>query len=763
MAKINILSSSVYNRIAAGEVVDRPYSVVKELVENAIDADATEIEIYVEEGGKGLVRVVDNGTGIARDDLHSAFLPHATSKIARAEDLESILTLGFRGEAVASIASVSKMTILSKTAEGKCYALTSCGGEIGEIEERSEAFAHGSDVSVSELFFNAPVRLKFLKSDRAEEADITTFVARFILARPEIAFSYYVNGKSVLRSYGEGEEAAFACVYGAATLQKCYRIDADKHGVKIRGYIGNQNFTKSTRSYQTVFLNGRYVSNQTISAAVTGAYANYLMKRQYPFYVLHVEVPPEIVDVNVHPNKADVRFSDNKVVYGCIYRVISDVLDGNASALDYVVQTKENGVAANVADGRGESSERGENTVFAERKVAADVLSYEEARKAMREMSETPKKQEAYTEELPFDVPPERREERTQTSVQERLFEREETSDGRGLVRKAQNESGVAEEVGCEERREEANNANEVNKRESSLWDMFSDLRHGETKMHVNANAETGVSSAGNVGERNADVGESASASVNDCEVAKAEADEKEVVCEYAAERIERKPKEEENDFFAENRRLLLERDAQLKAKQQSVDVRAFVYKGKLFNTYLLYEHGDEVYIIDQHAAHERLIFNKLKEKTANRSAACQRTLVPYQMTLNAFESAFLRENLERIREMGFEIDEAEEGCFSVSGVPSDLTGMDVKAFFDDVLSGADGYRAIRLEELLRDKLASAACKAAVKGGDDLSQAEIDELFRLIDGNLGLRCPHGRPVVARMTRYELEKMFKRVV
>ena len=242
MAKINILPAKVYNRIAAGEVVDRPYSVVKELVENAIDAGATEIEVHVEQGGKQLIRVVDNGCGIERADLQSAFMPHATSKIAKAEDLENILTLGFRGEAVASIASVSKMTITSKVKGEKCYALTSNGGELGNI---TEAVGYdGTEVRVEMLFFNAPVRLKFLKSDKAEEADITTFVSRFILSRPDIAFTYYANGKKVLQSFGGGDEEALVCVYGAATRAQCIEINALKHGVRIRGFIGNQNFSK---------------------------------------------------------------------------------------------------------------------------------------------------------------------------------------------------------------------------------------------------------------------------------------------------------------------------------------------------------------------------------------------------------------------------------------------------------------------------------------------------------------------------------------
>ena len=284
MSKINILSPAVFNRIAAGEVVERPYSVVKELVENAIDAGATEIQIYIEKGGKQLIRVVDNGCGIERDDLHAAYLPHATSKISKADDLFAITTLGFRGEAVASIASVSKMNIISKTENGKCYSLRCDGGEMGEIRENATT-QRGTEVCVEMLFYNTPVRLDFLKNDKSEEADITGFVSRFILCRSDIAFTYYVNDKKVLQSFGEGDEDAFRCVYGQATMRECLKINAEKHGIRIRGYIGNQNFFKGNKTYQNVFINGRYVLNNTITSAIMGAYRDYLMKRQYPFCV----------------------------------------------------------------------------------------------------------------------------------------------------------------------------------------------------------------------------------------------------------------------------------------------------------------------------------------------------------------------------------------------------------------------------------------------------------------------------------------------
>ena len=681
MAKINILPSKVYNRIAAGEVVERPCSVVKELVENAIDAGATEIEIHIEKGGKQLIRVIDNGCGIERDDLHSAFLPHATSKIAKAEDLENILTLGFRGEAVASIASVSKMTITSKTKDGKCYRLSSDGGEIGQITE--VAGENGTDVAVEMLFFNAPVRLNFLKTDKHEETEITNFVSRFILNRQDIAFTYYADGKKVLQSFGGGEEEAVVSVYGAAILSECYKIDAEKHGIRIRGYIGNQNFSKPNKSYQSLFLNGRYILNATVSAAISNAYSSYLMKRQYPFYVLHIDVPTEIVDVNVHPNKADVRFADNQIIYGCIYSVISSILDGQTKALDYIVRDKTEPIT--------ETPVKTERIVDPPKKKTSfgfATLTYEEAQKEIEACAPafTAKKQGAI--ELPF--------EDVKKEPRKGFIPAEQIADYRFPTPQE-----VAEQ---KERKPQKKDAERLHKQ---FPDLFFE-RHALELKDPSKEKETA-----------------------------------------------------EEDAFAQNKRYLEELER--KSKQNKIDVSNCVYAGKLFNTYLMYERGDEVYIIDQHAAHERLIFNRLKEQMQNRAVARQPMLLPYTLTLNAFESAFLRERLQEIREIGFDIEANGETAFSITAIPVDLQSIDLGVFFNEILGDISGYRAIKLVDILKDKLATAACKAAVKGGMDLTREEIDALFALMDGDMGLKCPHGRPVVVKLTRTELEKMFKRIV
>ena len=270
--KINVLPPAVYNKIAAGEVVDRPYSVVKELVENAIDAGATEIRVEIEGGGKRLIRVTDNGSGMGKDDLPLAYSSHATSKLYSADDLFSIRTLGFRGEAIASVAAVSRMEIVSRTREGDAYSLACEGGALGEV--RPAAGAKGTVVTVEDLFYNVPARLKFLKSDAQEEADIGGVMARFLLSRPQISFEYIAGGKVKYRSFGDGLQAALAAVYGAETIGNCIEIDAEKHGIRLRGFLGSRNFYKANRTYQSLFVNGRYVVNQTVGAAVTNAYAS---------------------------------------------------------------------------------------------------------------------------------------------------------------------------------------------------------------------------------------------------------------------------------------------------------------------------------------------------------------------------------------------------------------------------------------------------------------------------------------------------------
>ena len=632
---INLLTADVYNKIAAGEVVDRPYSVVKELVENAVDAGATEISVEIEGGGKKRIRVTDNGSGMEKSDLPLAYASHATSKLKVADDLFAIRTLGFRGEAIASVAAVSKMEIVSRTAEGEAYSLRSEGGVLGEV--LPAAGAKGTVVTVDDLFFNVPARLKFLKSDAQEEGDIAGVMARFLLSHPEISFTYLANGKIKYRSFGDGLPAALAAVYGAGILNDCIEIDAEKHGIRIHGFLGNRNFFKPNRTWQSLFVNGRYVVNQTVGAAVTNAYASYLMKRQYPFYVLFLDVPPEVVDVNVHPNKADVRFADNQIIYGCVYSVVSAVLDGNSRALEYLVNQLQPAAAEVQEEVKPAPAPvfTAMPTPSAPPQQQQQTMSYEAAKKEVKFDDTIPKGNEPRF----FDEPPVQMEVRSPAS-------------------------------------------------EAPL---------------------------GNAPE----------------------------------------------DAFAENQRFL--REQAVKAKQERVEPDTLTYKGELFRTYLIYEAGDCAYLIDQHAAHERILYDRLREKWENRSVVSQSMLAPFLLTVNGQEFAFLERNFPVLREIGFEIDAFGDDAVKVSAVPVELMGIDLNKFFGEVLASIETLRAIKLVDILKDKLATAACKAAVKGGELLSEQEARSLIRETGGDLGLKCPHGRPAVVKVRKSELEKLFKRIV
>ena len=672
---IRLLAPNVYNKIAAGEVVDRPYSVVKELVENAIDAGATEIIVEIEKGGKKRVRVTDNGSGISKEDLPLAYSSHATSKLETAEDLFHILTLGFRGEAIASVASVSHMEIVSRTAGNDAYALSCSGGVLGEV--RPAAGANGTVVTVDDLFYNVPARLKFLKSDTAEEGDIGGVMARFLLSRPEISFTYLNDGKLKYRSFGDGLSAALVAVYGAETLKNCTEIRAEKHGIRLYAFLGNRNFYKANRTYQSLFVNGRYVVNQTVGAAVTNAYASYLMKRQYPFYVLFLEVPPEVVDVNVHPNKADVRFADNQIIYGCVYSIVSAVLDGNSKALEYIVSSPKLGETA------------AQDTLF----EGDSALPQEQTEGKSSEKHE------------PFSTLP------TANAADQPMRDSSSRRND-GVV-----QTGAPSMSYAQAKKELAFDVSIPKGDEPQFLDRE------KVVLEVRQPAMPSLASSSMEGAS-----------------------------------VSAKPQE---DVFAENQRFLREQTA--KMRQDRVDPASLEYKGELFRTYLIYQAGDVAYFIDQHAAHERILYDRLKEAWETRSVASQPMLIPFVLTLNGQEFSFLEKNFSVLREIGFEIEEFGDTSVRISAVPADLMEIDLNAFFHDVLSSMESLRAIRLVDLLKDKLATAACKAAVKGGESLSLQEVRALIEQMDGDTGMKCPHGRPAVVKMKKSEFEKLFKRIV
>lgn len=668
MGKINFLSDMLCNRIAAGEVIDRPYSAVKELIENSIDAGATEIEVCIERGGKDLIQVTDNGCGIEKDDMRAAFFAHATSKITELEDIEHIRTLGFRGEALATIASISCVELLSAV-EGAEGNRVECDGEfVGKVFPA--VCPKGTRISVRKFFFNTPVRYKFMKSDKKEETDITNYIIRYILGYPDISFKYFVDGKLLLQSYGGGLDEAIAQVYGGNVLPNCFKISAERNDIKISGFISNQNYFKSNKTYQNVYLNGRHIENVAISSAIANAYSGYAMKRQYPFYVLFITVPDEMVDVNVHPNKADVRFTNSSLIYGSIYKVITTILDGTVKAAEFVVSDDNSSVGAL------------ENTQNLQSNLQPKPVQ--------------PKIPPVYAAEF----------------VSDKVYDKD-----------------FSDVVGIEQfTKDKKKEAPKVESANLSEYENYAPPA-------PNANAETDLP-----------------------------------LYKYYSRGENDKPdntfnlrSDDEDPILKSVEEDIARQKAELKAEQNKIFVSECKYRGTLFDTYLLYEKDNEAYIIDQHAAHERLIYDSLKEKLDARQLTRQDMLVPYIVTVTPDERQFLEENTAIIEQMGFSLEQFGENAFRVNSIPADLPWLNLKDFFDELLSNVYELKSITLTDVLKDKIAQSACKHAVKGGEILTEQERDKLFEMLSGNMGLKCPHGRPVCVKLTKTEVEKMFKRKV
>lgn len=661
MSKINLLDSSIYNLIAAGEVVERPASVIKELIENSIDAGAKNVTIEIKQGGITFMRVADDGSGIEEDDIKNAFMPHATSKIKNAEDLDSIATLGFRGEALASIASVSKVTVISKTSEselGTCLKID--GGKFGELSKISANV--GTSMTVEDLFYCVPARAKFLKKPKTEEQEITNIITRTILAHPDINFNYFVDGKKQLSSIGSTKKEALYSIYGKEAVTETLEVKASREGVSVDGFVGKPTFSKSNRTYQTLIINGRYVVNLTVQTAVANAYGDFLMKRQYPFFVLYLSVPIDEIDVNVHPNKLDVKFLKSSLVYSVIFEAVSRALHD----MDYIKQV---------------DSETNTSATFS------------------RNVSES---KPAEVDKMGVNLNP---------------F----SSSLDGLT---QNEKNRLSDIVVDSMLEStsANNLLQDNFGTGSrLLEKINDkIMHNDKTAFESSHYEN--SRLNNAHSRN-DLLSNFHSQMQTFELPK--------------------NPEVEQEVFVEDEIIIV---------------------GKIFNTYLVIQWGENVYLIDQHAGHERIRYDKLKAEYEKGSIAVQPMLLPYVLSLSAEDCLTIEANLDAIRSVGFEIEEFGDNSYKISAVPAIVDGIDFDKFFAMFLADKLNKNKITEADLLKDNLMQMACKSAVKGGDDLSSSEIELLLKeMKEKNVVLFCPHGRPIVVRLSKGEIEKWFKRIV
>lgn len=645
MPNINILDKSIFNRIAAGEVVEKPASVVKELVENSIDAGAKFITIEIVGGGIKKIRVTDDGCGMDKDNLPKAFLPHATSKISCLDDLDKIGTLGFRGEALSSIASVAKITALSKTKNSESGTKIHIeGGEVLEISETG--CVDGTSITVEDLFYNVPARAKFLRKPKTEESEITNLISRLILANPKIAIKYVVDGKTVYHSTATNLKDAIYTIYGANAIENLIPVEYTYQNIiSVEGFIGLPSFTKPNRTYQTIIINGRFVNNKTISTAIYNAYEPYIMKSSFPFFVVSVKLPLDKVDVNVHPNKLDVKFENNNLIFGAFYNPISEILLN----------------------------------------LSTKVRKFETA--------EPTEKLQKENEEVNF-------------SNLKTLSD----SDGKQFEPNALNNSNTVTFANIDE--DSSNELKDISMLNSNNEDLHNSINSFLNNDSFNFEVQNNTIA-------------------ND-------------LVSIA---------EKENIFSQSN----IFNDVK-------VDLNTVKIIGICFNTYIIVENGSSIYFIDQHAGHERLLYDKFKASFEKNDLAVQNLLVPYVLNTNYLESDFINNNLETFKSLGFDIEPFGINSFKVSSVPVLLKDISLYKFFNDVLQDLNKNLNLTKSDILKDYLERSACRSAVKANDILSKNEIEILLNMLNSsNQILLCPHGRPIIIEITSKEIEKWFKRIV
>lgn len=626
MAKIQILDSETIDKIAAGEVVERPSSVVKELVENAMDAGSTSVTVEIKDGGISFIRVTDNGSGIEASQIRNAFLRHATSKISSAEELHDIKSLGFRGEALSSISAVARVELISKTQESLNGIRYMCEGA-AETEWTEVGAPEGTTVLVRNLFFNTPVRRKFLKQPQTEGSYIVELMEHLALSRPDIAFRLIVNGQMKFHTSGSGDlKEVIYRIYGREIAENLIPARAQMEGAAISGYLGKPVLNRSNRNFENYYINGRYIKSTLLAKAIEEGYSQYLMQHKFPFTVLHFDVDTEMVDVNVHPTKMDVRFTEGEKFFRFVADSVSDILEHREmipeAALDNKAEdTFQDLEAADRKDTREESAPEPFETVRTRQYQVMEEMKYEAERPKMQDFLQKP------TEN------PEKSQENSRKNG------------------------------------------------ENPAFSTVSQLSLFEEKLLSPQNRQ-----------------------------------------EY---------------------RIL----------------------GQIFDTYWLLVFQDKLFIVDQHAAHEKVKYERLIRQFREKSVVSQSLNPPIVVSLTAQEERVLSEYGSVFRGLGFEFEEFGGREYALRGVPADLYGCGEKELFLEVLDELSQAPPVgRQPAVVEEKLASMACKAAVKGNSSLKTEEMEALLdELLTLENPYNCPHGRPTIISMSKYEIEKKFKRIV
>ena len=645
MGDIVLLDEQTINKIAAGEVVDRPASIVKELVENSIDAKATSVTVEIRKGGINYIKIIDNGTGFKSDDIELAFERHATSKIRKEEDLQRITSMGFRGEALASVAAIAKISLTTKNINEDIG--TKVRVEAGNIISRQEVPAvTGTTIEIFDVFYNVPARFKFLKKDYTEAGYIEDVMTRMALSYPQVSFRYINNGKTILQTSGTGNlHDTIYDVFGKEIYDAVLPIDYEINDMKVFGMIGKPSVSRSTRMHQFIFLNNRYIKDKTVSSAIDRACEEKFAISKHAFIVCNIYMNPAQIDVNVHPAKLEVKFADESKIFDVVYHAVRNAIEND----------NKNNSPFTIA--RKEMNARGNET------IESDNNKIEQISKDLINNGVIPDKEE---KKYNFET------------ATKKLYQQPKV-----------------EPVGINSLIES------LNEKIGNINTDISELKPSEEKQENT---------------------------------------------------------EEKTDDFEQAK---FEVESYEETKIEKLD-NVYKYIGNLFDTYIIIQMKDKMYFVDQHAAHERYLFEQIKEAYYAKDRQTQMLLIPLLVGLSTKEMNIVRENIEMFENAGFILEEFGENTFKISGVPNVGYNIDHKSMFKDMITELSTTEKTERQEKEHRFLATLACKAAVKGGMKL---DVEEQKRLVDNMIGLdnpfTCPHGRPTAVPMTRYEIERKFMR--
>ena len=798
MGNIVVLDELTINKIAAGEVIERPASVVKEMVENSIDAGAKNINIEIKNGGISYIRITDDGKGIEREDLELAFERHATSKIRYAEDLSEVKTMGFRGEALASIAAIAKVDMKSKTKEQDVgNRIVVEGGNVLEVSEFG--CPNGTTITVENLFFNTPVRYKFLKKDYTESGYIEDIITRIALIHPEIAFKFINSGKTIIQTTGDGDiKNVIYSIYGKSVATACLNVNYTYEDITVSGVIGKPEIARSNRTNQIFYVNKRYIKDRVLSNAAEKAFKGMIPIGKFGFVILNLEMSPSLVDVNVHPAKLEVRFEEEQKVFKSVYYSIQDTL----SKAELIANSDTNitGKLGNKADEIEENEEKVNSLSGLFRRITKEKDSENDENSNVIE-SIYKSKQEA--QNLAYN----NSENITMNEIKNKETELNEINNKDEIKNTISEFMKMGQALTAEQIREKLmslslanslNNSNEETKKEEKIEEE----KEYEQKDDEEKNVENIVSEEEKKyetkpinTEKIEEILPTSEINENKIENDKAydyEIDPGNILANVAKERSQKQENAEKitTENFEEKFNQMYEQifgktvETKRKEKEEEkrtnasdiVDSNVSLFEeeekeseipyrliGIAFKTYIILEVEKELYIIDQHAAHERILYEKVKKNYySEEDKSTQMMLLPDIITLTHKEMDIARDNLDKFEKAGFVLEEFGENTIKITGVPSICLDLDTKELFLETLDEINTVARTAKQEIEDRFIATIACKAAVKAGMDLSEEEVKSL---IDQMLKLpnpfTCPHGRPTAIKLSRYDIEKKFAR--